>query len=358
MNMAKTIKIFFTCAVILLFACKNDVREIKGIQFTKIYEFNATSYTDSAQIQMATCIEKDGNVHLIIPSKSLYLKINLEGIVEKKIFLSELQHGGLQLPNNIQIHNDEIVISDFTSQLVVFYDKSINVKNMFKLYRYPFKFRIVNNNIYYIADYMEKVSNDEIYYGYKIFRQNMLSNKEDEIYSGELFNPISLRNQLDLNSPKTIDFDINPSNEAIYCIENNYDKFIVNAVKKRHSKVIVNDKNWSPILYSSTEKEQMINYLKSTTLQSYPVENIKLDYKLSINNIALDPDGNIWLVSSSDKNEIPIKIYSSDQKSFCLFSIPEYSQAKLCVTEKYFLLYEMDPFVNKLKLALYEYTLN
>ncbi|MDR2410801.1 MAG: hypothetical protein LBE13_22190, partial [Bacteroidales bacterium] len=197
-----------------------------------------------------------------------------------------------------------------------------------------------------------------MYYGYKLFCQDMVSGKENEIYSGELFDPKLLTNQLDLDNPKTIDFDVNPSSDLIYCIENKHDKFTVNTVKKHRTKTIIDDPTWNPISYTLKEKEQMIHYMKSTSLQSYPVENIKLDYKLAINSITLDPIGNVWLVSSSGKNEIPVKIYSADQKSFCSFTIPEYSIAKLCVTEKYFLLYEIDPFVNELKLALYEYTLD
>ncbi|WP_249858816.1 hypothetical protein [Prevotella sp. TCVGH] len=354
--MKNNISIIFIVVLTLLCGCQKESKPIKKITLKKLYECDATALTDSLKTPSTSCLTSNGTVFLLIPSKTLLLEINRYGIINKKIDLCNLQYGGLRSPSCIQSYNNNIIISDISSKLIIFYDKNLNVLKSVKLYGYPLKFRIVNDNIYYLADEMNKVSQHEQYYSYKIFRHNMITNVEKEMYKGETINILSLRKELNLNTPKTIDFCLS-NNEKLYCVVNSYDNLCVERISDNAHRKVINDDKWVPIPYESVERKKYISYLKSYILRSYPVEKIKIDYKLSINSMTTDSYGNLWLVTASRKNEIPIRIYSNDYKSCCCFSIKGYSVAQLNLQSKYLLVSETNPFNYRAKFILYEYRL-
>lgn len=354
-NMKQILLIIISYCV-LLYGCTNTSDKFTQIALSPKFEMYIPCPDDSIISQMTACVDNTGNTHVILSDNGMYLRIDSNGKIRKQTRLTGTVDS-LLLPNDIQIFDEYIAITDIANRTIIFFDKDLKLKYAFKLLRYPFKFRMIDkNHIYYMTDYIDKISKSEMNYSFRIFCQNLLNGRENEIYIGESVNLIKLRKSLNLNDPKTIDFDVDPRNQDVYCIRNSWDQFIVTKTKKRKTKKVIENDTWKPILYTSQEKTEKLNYLKQTTLRNYPLENTALDYKIAVNSIKLDTIGNIWLVCSADIGNM-IRIYSNDRKSYCELPLPNYEDAKLSITGKYLLIYNVDIPTGKPKLSLFEYKL-
>lgn len=347
--------------MLLLFTSCITSKEAKfnNIIFQKIYETDEISNIDSTLSPISACLDPHGFAHVLIPTNSIYICIDTNGRIIKKINLSKPQHGELLLPVSILIHKNQVTIFDSYRRLLVFYDDDFNILKKTRLTRYPNKFRLDGDYIYYSTDFLsnsENKNNEEIYYGNKIYKQHLISKEEEVIYCMDSISIKRVLVELDLKYPLLLDFDYSINTKTIYCAPQRYDKLFILAKQKKAIDTIINNTTWEAIPYTEEEKQEKYNSFKQFNLGSYPIDKVKIEYKFALNSLAIDPEDNIWIISACIGHNTPIDIYSTHTNSQCSFQLKGFNDAILNVNKNYFMIYELDP-IKKRKIALYKYKL-
>lgn len=320
--------IVFLCIAGLI-SCRNNQSSIP-VELTEQY----STIIDTTGGAYSMCLGDDLTIHAISIEKKVYYRVDSTLNIQKKQLPEDIN-----TPNYIQYNEKGVIISDIISRHLIYFDISFDPFDIIEIPRYPIKFRIQDNNILYMSDYLTKDS----LYGYGVFEYDIVSLKEKQLFHGSLYDPKEMKESINLDIPGTIDFDI--KNKNIYCIESRFDRFIVAKMKsKGNSRVLINNRDWIPIEYNESEKIKMKYQLEKVLNSSgYPIENVKFKHKLAIQSINIDTYSNIWIVSSlKDSNVIPIYIYSHSGKLKNRLLIEQFNEINLSFFNDYVLIYEIN----------------
>lgn len=346
--------------MLTIYSCAKQERvNFNSIEYIKIYETNTITDIDPTSSPISACIDPQGDVHVLIPVNSTYVRLDTTGKVVTVVQLSQSEYGELLLPTALQVDNGQIVIFDSYRRLLVFFDYEFKILKKVRLNRFPNKFKIDGDFLYYSADFLTKVDSGgrcEIFYGNKVYKQHLITKQEDVIYAMDSITLSQVLVQLDLRYPLLLDFDYNKKSKYIIYSPKRYDQYFVLSQKKHSVDTIIKMNDWNPIPYTDKEKEEKNNSFRHMYLGAYPIDKIKIEYKFAINTLKIDSKNNIWVVSSQDSCNIPINIYSYDSKNQCSFLLSGFNEINFDINEKYILVYEIDPAKEK-RIVLYKYKL-
>ena len=325
--------------MLTIYSCAKQERvNFNSIEYIKIYETNTITDIDPTSSPISACIDPQGDVHVLIPVNSTYVRLDTTGKVVTVVQLSQSEYGELLLPTALQVDNGQIVIFDSYRRLLVFFDYEFKILKKVRLNRFPNKFKIDGDFLYYSADFLTKVDSGgrcEIFYGNKVYKQHLITKQEDVIYAMDSITLSQVLVQLDLRYPLLLDFDYNKKSKYIIYSPKRYDQYFVLSQKKHSVDTIIKMNDWNPIPYTDKEKEEKNNSFRHMYLGAYPIDKIKIEYKFAINTLKIDSKNNIWVVSSQDSCNIPINIYSYDSKNQCSFLLSGFNEINFDINEKY-----------------------
>lgn len=309
--------------------CKETSR---GLDFN--YEEKFIVQLDLGNISTSACIVND-QVYVLSGRDNHYYKINLEsGETSYEKFPINFQ-----MPTTIIHDGDRIIVSDITNRSLTFFDHNFRFKRRVVLNRYPMDFRIHKNRCVFLTDILH-----EAMYNYILVEENILSHREEIVFSGDTLNTLDFKNVLNLNTPGTLCYDYD--GKYIYVAKQEYDSYIIHKFRPgQHSLTddFINNREWSPVEYNESEYLQMKTiYSDILAMSNYPLDKLTFSHKLAILSITVDKRGWLWVVSSGVGDSLSLDIYSIDGEKVKNIVLSGIFKAKLLVSTNHFVLIETD----------------
>ncbi len=289
---------------------------------------------DSGRISTSACIV-DGYLYVLSTDNKHYQKINLgSGEMTQEKFPIDFQK-----TTTISHSGNKIIVSDISDRSLTFFDHDFQFKKRIVLNRFPLDFRVYNNKCIFMTDILQQ----EIY-NYVLVEENLLSHKEEIVFSGDTLNIFDLRKVLNLDTPGTICYDYD--GKYIYAARQRYDSYVIHRFRPGKFSLtddFINNREWQPVKYNESEYlETKHIYSDILAISNYPLEKLTFSHKLAILAITVDERGRLWVVSSNSDDLLSLDIYSDDGEKIRNIVLNGAYKAKLLVSDNYFVLLETD----------------
>lgn len=298
------------------------------------YEEKLIIQLDSGRISTSACI-LDGYIYVLSTDNKHYQKINLEsGEMSQEKFPVDFQK-----TTTISHSGNRIIVSDISDRSLTFFDHDFQFKKRVVLNRFPLDFRVYDNKCIFMTDILQKAM-----YNYILVEENLLSHKEDIVFSGDTLNIFDLRKVLNLDTPGTICYDYD--GKYIYAARQRYDSYVIHRFQPGELSLtddFINNREWQPVKYNESEYLDTKHiYSDILAASNYPLEKLTFSHKLAILSITVDERGRLWVVSSNSGDSLSLDIYSDDGEKIRNIVLKETYKAKLLVSNNYFVLLETD----------------
>lgn len=330
-NLINTTAIFFLLSfyLIVFVGCKNS---ISHNDFN--YEEKYVIQLDSGRVSRSACIVNN-YIYVLSGINNYYQKINLEsGKMTQEKFPVEFQN-----PSTIIYNRNRIIVSDIMDKSLTFFDNNFKFNKRVVLNRFPLDFRIHKNKCVFLTDIVHKGM-----YNFIIVKENILSHKEEVVFSGDTLNTSDFRNILNLDIPGTLCYDYD--GVYIYAARQRYDSYIIYKFRPGKYSLMdefINDQAWRPVEYNESEyTEAKAIYSDILAESKYPLSKLIFSHKLAILSITIDNEGRLWVINSKNGNSLSLNVYSNSGEKIKNIEFSGIHNAKILVSENYFALLETD----------------